>query len=331
MDETERRRLVGLIREKTLRAASGGSGREDAALCRSDFPLKPLPPPPLPPGWEELVSEEGAAPARSGFRACLFDVYGTLFCSAAGDIGMEETAVPGLTLPASGGAPALSGEDLRAYFRGRVAAIHREAAGKTQWPEVRADEIWTDFLRERGRADKSASIASAGGGEKSRCSGPAGREFALRYELAVNPVNPMPGAADTIRALKKAGCVLGIISNAQFFTPLLFEAFFGAPPGELGFDPELLIWSFEWGEAKPSPRLFGAAARRLEARGIDPGACLFVGNDMLSDISGAAAAGFRTVLFAGDGRSLRLREADPRLRGLRPAAIVRKLGDLRGL
>ncbi|MDR1319378.1 MAG: HAD family hydrolase [Treponema sp.] len=305
MDEAERRRLVELIRKEAL--------------------LKPLPPPPLPPGWEELVSGGGAS-RRGGVRACLFDVYGTLFCSAAGDIGTGENVVPGLTLPASGGAPALSGEDLRAYFRGRVAAIHREAAGKTQWPEVRVDEIWTDFLRERKGADKTG-----GGGEKNRCSDPAGRELALRYELAVNPSGPMPGAEDAIRALKKAGCVLGIISNAQFFTPLLFEAFFGVSPGELGFDPELLIWSFEWGEAKPSPRLFNAAAGRLEARGIDPGACLFVGNDMLSDIAGAAAAGFRGVLFAGDGRSLRLREADPRLRGLRPAAIVRNLGDLPGL
>jgi putative hydrolase of the HAD superfamily len=272
----------------------------------------------------------GAAPRRPGVRACLFDVYGTLFCSAAGDIGLEEGAAPGLSLPASGSAPALSGGELRGYFRDRVAAIHREAAGKTQWPEVRVDEIWTDFLRERGRADKTASPA-ADSGEKGRAD-PAGRELALRYELAVNPAGPMPGAAETIRALKKAGCVLGIISNAQFFTPLLFEAFFGAPPRELGFDPELIIWSFEWGEAKPSPRLFEAAAGRLKARGIDPESCLFVGNDMLSDISGAAAAGFQGVLFAGDGRSLRLREGDPRLRrGLRPAAIIRELGDLPGL
>jgi putative hydrolase of the HAD superfamily len=250
-------------------------------------------------------------------------VYGTLFCSAAGDISQEgspdRAGLEALARELSGGAaPGLSGEDLRAYFRGRVAAIHREAAGRTRWPEVRADEIWADFLRERGRADCASGAAAA----------EAGRELALRYELAVNPVSPMPGAAETIKALKGAGCVLGVISNAQFFTPLLFEAFFGAPPEELGFDPELLIWSFEWGEAKPSPCLFGAAAGRLRARGIDPGACLFVGNDMLSDISGAAGAGFRGVLFAGDGRSLRLREEDPRLRDLRPTVIIRELGGL---
>ncbi|MDR2133794.1 MAG: HAD family hydrolase [Treponema sp.] len=316
MDEAERRRLVALIRE----AGSGG--------------LKPLPAGPLPPGWEEFLPGGSAVPRRAGpVRACLFDVYGTLFCSAAGDISLEgspdraaldalarELSGAAASPPASGAAPGLSGEGLRAYFRGRVAAIHREAAGRTQWPEVRADEIWTDFLRERA-ADRASGAAATR----------AGRELALRYELAANPVSPMPGAAETIRALKEAGCVLGIISNAQFFTPLLFEAFFGAPAEELGFDSELIIWSFERGEAKPSPRLFGAAAGRLEARGIDPGACLFVGNDMLSDISGAAAAGFRGVLFAGDGRSLRLREDNPRLRNLRPAAIVRELGELVGL
>ncbi|MDR1587060.1 MAG: HAD family hydrolase [Treponema sp.] len=316
MDEAERRRLVGLIRK----AGSGEAG------------IKPLPVLPLPPGWEEFLPPGGAVPRRIGpVRACLFDVYGTLFCSAAGEVGPEgvpDAAGPDalareLSGSAAPSAPGLSGEDLRGYFRGRVAAIHREAAGRTQWPEVRVDEIWTDFLRERGMADGFRPFGAAG-----TQAAAGGRELALRYELAVNPVSPMPGAAETIKAMKRAGCVLGLISNAQFFTPLLFEAFFGAPPEELGFDPELIIWSFEWGEAKPSPRLFGAAAGRLEAQGIDPGACLFVGNDMLSDISGAEAAGFRGVLFAGDGRSLRLREGDPRLRNLQPAVIVRKLGDL---
>ena len=35
---------------------------------------------------------------------------------------------------------------------------------------------------------------------------------------------------------------------------------------------------------------------------------LYVGNDMLNDIKTASLSGFRTVLFAGDRRSLRLRK-----------------------
>jgi len=199
------------------------------------------------------------------------------------------------------------------FFMEQVAAIHGRSA-HTAWPEVRVEEIWTGFLRQRGNVVIE--------------DGTAGRELALRYELAVNPVYPMPGAAQAIAVLREAGLVLGIISNAQFFTPLLFEALFGASPENLGFDPGLLIWSFEQAEAKPSPRLFEAAVGRLAARGIAPEECSFVGNDMLSDIYGAINAGFCAVLFAGDSRSLRLREGDKRLHGVRPSRIIRSLGEL---
>jgi putative hydrolase of the HAD superfamily len=138
----------------------------------------------------------------------------------------------------------------------------------------------------------------------------------------------MPGAKETITGLKKAGCFLGIISNAQFFTPLLFEAFLGGPPEKIGFDPRLLIYSFEAGEAKPGAGIFAQGAESLGALGITPENCLFAGNDMLTDVYGAASAGFQTVLFAGDGRSLRLRQGEALVQGLRPSLIIRSLTDL---
>jgi putative hydrolase of the HAD superfamily len=305
MDEAERRRLAALIRE-------------------SAAPLEPLPPP-LPPGWAELVS----VPPAGTVRAVLFDVYGTLFCSAAGDIGLtaaDATAGGALDTLARRYDPRLRGEDLRAFFRRAVAGIHRarkawrSCSAETVWPEVRVEEIWADFLREQNHWPPGSSLPPDPAA--------SGRELALRYELAVNPVYPMPGAAETIAALRDSGAALGIISNAQFFTPLLFEAFFGAPPEQLGFDPALIVWSFVMGEAKPSPRLFDTAARQLAARGIAPGECVFVGNDMLSDMYGALRAGFQGVLFAGDSRSLRLREGEPLTQGLRPARIIRALGEL---
>jgi putative hydrolase of the HAD superfamily len=82
------------------------------------------------------------------------------------------------------------------------------------------------------------------------------------------------------------------------------------------------------GEAKPGPGLFARAAEVLAGRGIRPEQCLYVGNDMLKDVWAAGAAGFRTVLFAGDGRSLRLREGEKRVRGLRPSRIIRRLTEL---
>jgi putative hydrolase of the HAD superfamily len=304
MDKSERQRLVSLIRE-------------------SAFPLTPELPE-LPAALNDLAQMR----ITKNCRALLFDVYGTLFCSAAGDIGhatKELTAAPapGAALESLAAGFGMGGEDMRAFFRGKVAELHQARSAETQWPEVQVDRLWADFLQQaRQKTDFPGSRKTPDA---------EARELALRYELAVNPVYPMPGAEETIAALRKAGRVMGIISNAQFFTPLLFEAFFGGLPEDLGFDPDIVIWSFKTGEAKPSPGLFEAAAKQLEARGIAAGDYAFVGNDMLSDMYGAMGAGFLGILFAGDSRSLRLREDDERLRGLRPDRIIRSWGVLAGL
>ena len=287
---------------------------ELAGIIRTcSCPMEPSPPPPLPPGWEAL-------PDTGPVEAVLFDVYGTLFCSAAGDIGTGEPGAAGpgrkeklLEELAGEYAPGLCGPELRDYFERGVRLFHRERAAYTPFPELRVEELWARFLQDRGESGDLQRKA---------------RKLALRYELAVNPVWPMPGAAETLGALAKAPGILGIISNAQFYTPLLFEAFFGGPPEALGFDPSLLIYSFEAGEAKPGPGLFRRAADRLAEQGLRPGQCLYVGNDMLKDVYGDASAGFRTALFTGDGRSLRLRDGEERVRGLRPSRIIRRLIDL---
>jgi putative hydrolase of the HAD superfamily len=278
-------------------------------------PLPALPPPDLPPELEGLALPK--APPIRGILAALFDVYGTLFVSAAGDIGAaaktSATSAPPEGLAALAGEYGCSTADLQGYFRAAVLERHEAQSGETPYPELRVEELWADFLDRQGEPRSGA------------------RELALRYELAVNPAYPMPAAAQTLTLLRDRGLILGLISNAQFFTPLLFEAFFGAPPAELGFDRELLAYSFELGEAKPSPKLFAPAKRRLEALGLKPENILYIGNDMLNDIAAASRAGFKTALFAGDRRSLRLREGDPRVRGILPDRVARSLEDLPGL
>jgi putative hydrolase of the HAD superfamily len=293
MTKADHPRYLDLIREKTK-------------------PLAPLAAARLPRRFEErLFAAPGAMPdpPGRGVRAVLFDIYGTLFCSAAGNNGAEKSArtgTPDQPEPAGDTAEldrlardhtsCASGEELRAGFRKAVRERHEKA--KTAYPEVRVEEIWDKFP-----------------GRKI-----SGEELALRYELAVNPAYPMPGAAELFAVLGKSGLALGIISNAQFYTPLLFEAFFGGPPEALGFSPDLLFYSYREGCSKPSPALFEKARRALGQRGLENP--VYLGNDMLNDIYGAASAGFRTVLFAGDGRSLRLREEDPRTAALLPDAAV---------
>jgi putative hydrolase of the HAD superfamily len=126
--------------------------------------------------------------------------------------------------------------------------------------------------------------------------------------------------------------VLGLVSNAQFYTPLLFPALLGAEEHELGFHAELCAYSYRLGRAKPSTELFLEAGGQLRSRfGIEPAETLYVGNDMRNDIYAAQAAGCRTCLFAGDTRSLRMREDDPAVAGLEPDAVIRSLGELRAV
>jgi putative hydrolase of the HAD superfamily len=152
--------------------------------------------------------------------------------------------------------------------------------------------------------------------------------LAAEYECRVNPVWPMPAALQTIDTLRSRGIRLGIVSNAQFYTPLSIEALFGKSLEELGFEKELCVFSYKALRAKPSVKLFQRVAAKptgedgaLESQ-QDWSKTLYVGNDMLNDIWTASQLGCRTCLFTGDQRSLRLREDDKCCKHLEPDTIV---------
>ncbi|MGB5620116.1 MAG: HAD family hydrolase, partial [Desulfobacterales bacterium] len=151
---------------------------------------------------------------------------------------------------------------------------------------------------------------------------------ALEYELTVNPVFPMPGLKTLLSACHNHGLPMGIISNAQFYTSSLLAWFLGSSLEKSGFDHRLNLLSFRFGYAKPSTFMFKRAADALTGIGIPVASALYVGNDMLNDIRPASVVGFKTALFAGDGRSLRLRESDDRCRELIPDLIVTDLRQL---
>ena len=245
-------------------------------------------------------------------RGVLFDVYGTLLISAAGDIGsgaasweakcaamtaaLDDAGVAG----AAPGAPAMV-----AALEAAIRAEHTAARARgVAYPEVDLRELWRRLLPGAGTA--------------------AVERAAVSYECRTNPVWPMPGAAAAVAALQARGPV-GIVSNAQFFTPLVLAALLP----EVRFDPRLAVWSFAEREAKPSPRLFAAAAARLARHcRLQPRELVMVGNDVRNDLLGARAAGLRTALFAGDARSLRLRRDDPRCAAVCPDLVLTGLSQL---
>ena len=97
-----------------------------------------------------------------------------------------------------------------------------------------------------------------------------------------------------------------------------------------------LINSFERFGNPSSMHFFGREAidkvdwarEQLALYGVTPGQTLYLGNDMLNDIWAAAQVGFKTVLFAGDARSLRLREDRDQTRNLSPDAVITELNQL---
>jgi len=268
----------------------------DTLIHNHTVPLEPIPTGMTPRGTLE-------APRY----AVLFDVYGTLFISKAGDISIarKEADVHVHDIDRllqryniAKEAASLGDELFEEIERDKDS---RKADG-VEYPEVVIEDIWKRVLD----IEDSELLL----------------RFALEYELIVNPVYPMPHVKEIFAACREKGIVMGIISNAQFYTPLLFSALMGATLEALGFRRDLIFFSYMTGHGKPSLHLFEKAVDRLGELRISTKNALYVGNDMLKDIYPAHSAGLQTVLFAGDKRSLRLREDDKRCRGLEADLIV---------
>ena len=151
------------------------------------------------------------------------------------------------------------------------------------------------------------------------------RRLAVEYEIRANPCWPMPHLRECLESLRHRGLLLGIISNAQFYTRELFDALLDATPEARGFDPDLQFYSYQHGRAKPGTALHELAVEALRQKRIGCHEVLFVGNDMLNDVLPASRVGFRTALFAGDARSLRRRQRDPRTEGISLDLVVTDL------
>jgi putative hydrolase of the HAD superfamily len=249
---------------------------------------------------------------QSQIKCLLCDIYGTLFISASGDISTarrqnQQSALLDRLLDRYGLTD--DADALLKRLHHTIQSFHAESRIQgADFPEVVIEAVWQKVLQ----IDEF---------QKLRC-------FAVEFEMIMNPVWPMPGVESLLARCRTNGIALGIISNAQFFTPYLFDWLLRATPADLGFDPELIWYSYEHGRAKPSPYLFLKARRQLELRSVAPGNVAYIGNDVRNDIAPAQRIGFQTILFAGDSRSLRLREDDPTCRNTVPDMVINALNQL---
>ena len=261
-------------------------------------PLSPLP-----------TSLNPSKKLKEKIKCILFDVYGTLFISGSGDISiarqqsrLTQNLKNLLDRYQIKKKPQIVLDD----FFSAIDIEHKRLKKKgVDFPEVKIDRIWMRVL-EIEALD-------------------AVRAFAVEFELIVNPVYPMPNLEKVLSDCKKSKILMGIISNAQFFTPYLFTWFLYLSPEDLGFKSDLIFYSYKSGHAKPSPVMFEAAAKNLRNIDISAHSVLYIGNDMLNDIYPAKMVGFKTALFAGDARSLRLRKNHPRCQNLSADIVITDL------
>jgi putative hydrolase of the HAD superfamily len=261
----------------------------------------------------------------TGIRAVVFDVYGTLISSGVGDISLASQSNRDASLRASlveNGFKLSDASHAQALDQRLNAIICKHQAKRrsegVDYPEVEIRSVWQDLIHTMREENW---IDSAQSGEIENC--------VIDYECRVNPTQAMPNLLDALQTIQERGLMMSIISNAQFYTELLFEAWANQSIESLNFSPACNVWSYQELIAKPSAQLYTIAANRLfKQHAIDATEVLYIGNDMRNDIWPAQKIGFKTALFAGDERSLRRRENDPDCTYVVPDLVLTDLAQI---
>lgn len=128
---------------------------------------------------------------------------------------------------------------------------------------------------------------------------------AMRRAVTRRGLVPVPGAVETIAALRDRGLRTGLITVCSDDVPALWEEtnFHGL------FDAE--VFSCAVGLRKPDPRIYRLA---LEQLAVEPAEAIFVGDGANDELAGAARVGMTAVGLERPGEEL---EWDgPRIRSL---------------
>lgn len=265
-----------------------------------------------------------------GIRLIAYDFYGTLFISGVGDIGIDDGAPDSRLLSA-----ALTGcgidiiqnraasEGFEIYNRIVSREIDYLKREGTENPEPDIRKVWEEVLSEM----KAKELVQF------RPDPELYGLMSVEFEARMNPVWPMPGVVETLLSFKEMGMVQGIISNSQFYTPIVLEALSGHSLDQLGFTSSLLHWSFEEKMKKPGLEFYKRYLKKVAAYdpSIKPDQILYIGNDMLKDVWPAHTLGMKTALFAGDSRSLKWRREDERCKELEPDLVITDLHQISAL
>ena len=263
-----------------------------------------------------------------GVEVLAYDFYGTLFISGVGDIGVDDGNFDsdilidvlndsGVTIENE-----KAGEEAFKLYNVVVEEHMKQLEDQEiEFPEPDIRSVWKSVLTRM--RDQSLITFSDNDSLYDRIS--------VEFEARMNPVWPMPDVVETLSYFKESGVTQGIISNSQFYTPIVLEALTGNPLNKLGFSEGLLHWSFEEQMKKPGLTFYHNFIKKLTVfdSSLTPEKVLYIGNDMLKDVYPTREVGMKTALFAGDKRSLKWRRDDDRCKNIEPDLVITKLSQLK--
>jgi putative hydrolase of the HAD superfamily len=267
------------------------------------------------PGALEPYPLAGAGTKLYDVKAAVIDVYGTLINYWRPEFAEDERKkahlleVFGATAERFGMTPFLEkinpadppAKTLRDFYHGLIALNHEKALGKgVAYPEVKIERIWMIIilmLRRHGYDPAAPGLGEEA--DVARC-------MAFFYNFHSLGRALYPGVVDALVELRKNNIRLGIVSNAQFYTPIDLTLLMRDQSGdriddylEL-FDTDLVFYSYEYGYSKPNQLLFRKLFDALYELHILPQQTVFIGNDLRIDIEPARDAGMLTAFFSGD-------------------------------
>lgn len=259
------------------------------------------------------VEPTGTVPVVSknkSIKAVIFDIYGTLIISSSGDI-MQSSYDASMFANAlkTAGYKILVNEDelmrIHTLFKNEVKTAKQIAIQNgTPFPELNIVEVWERTLSLAVEENIIEILPESNL-----------KLFVFVFELNSNKVWPMPSMHTTIALLRKKNIPLGIVSNAQFYTPIIMNYFLYEKVIDdefiEGFEKDISVFSYKILKGKPDTAIYKELLPSLEKRRIKPSEVLYVGNDMLKDIYASSRLGFTTCFYAGDMRAYRLREDHP--------------------
>ncbi len=270
-----------------------------------------------------------SVPELPGIKIFLFDIYGTLLISSSGDIDKAELSGEYLIKAFDNAGIVINGqskkevaEALIQEMKQGIKDIHsRRKQEGIPFPEIDLLALFESIVKQ-GMEKKILRLLPR-----------ADMRLALfGFEFLCNKTYPMPKFKEVIGTLSRQH-ELGIVSNAQCYTPVVMNYFLDNDYIEKDtvypFSSALTVFSYKEKRGKPDTFLFEKLVPVLEEKyQVKPEEVIFVGNDMLKDIMPASHVGFKTALFAGDKRSLRLREKEDAVKNIKPDCIITELKQL---